>query len=69
MMRFPFRSFDPAIVQEPLIYRLVEAMQHYGEGIKVRKKKKKERKEKEELKKKDLLFLFFFLFPLHRILI
>ena len=34
MQRPPFRSFDPTIMQEPLIYRLVEAMQHYGEGIK-----------------------------------
>ena len=34
MQRPPFRSFDSSIMQEPLIYRLVEAMQHYGEGIK-----------------------------------
>ena len=34
MQRAPMRSFDPSIMQEPLIYRLVEAMQHYGEGIK-----------------------------------
>ena len=62
MMRVPFRSFDPAIVQEPLIYRLVEAMQHYGEGIKVSKKKKEKKKRKEEEKKEDLLS--FFPFPL-----
>ena len=34
MQRAPMRSFDPTIMQEPLIYRLVEAMQHYGAGIK-----------------------------------
>ena len=27
MQKSPFRSFDPTIMQEPLIYRLVEAMQ------------------------------------------
>lgn len=34
MQRIPFRSFDPSIMQEPMIYRLVEAMQHYGQGLK-----------------------------------
>ena len=29
MQKSPMRSFDPAIMQEPLIYRLVEAMQVY----------------------------------------
>jgi len=28
------RSFDPAIMQEPMIYRFVEFMQHYGAGLK-----------------------------------
>lgn len=27
-------TIDPTILQEPLIYRLVEAMQHYGSSIK-----------------------------------
>jgi cyanate lyase len=35
MQQPPFRSFDPKIMQEPLIYRLVEAVQHYGQGIKM----------------------------------
>lgn len=34
MQKCPMRSFDPAIMQDPLIYRLVEAMQHYGMSIK-----------------------------------
>ena len=34
MQKCPMRSFDPAIMQEPLVYRLVEAMQHYGLGLK-----------------------------------
>mmetsp|Transcript_17584 Transcript_17584/g.24162 ORF Transcript_17584/g.24162 Transcript_17584/m.24162 type:complete len:204 (-) Transcript_17584:1426-2037(-) len=34
MMKIPMRSFDPAIIQEPFIYRLVELMQHYGTGLK-----------------------------------
>lgn len=34
MQKFPMRSFDPLMMQEPLVYRLVEAMQHYGMGIK-----------------------------------
>jgi cyanate lyase len=35
MQQPPFRSFDPTIMQEPLIYRLIEAIQHYGQGIKM----------------------------------
>jgi len=34
MRRCPMRSFDPNIVQEPHIYRLTEAVMHYGEAIK-----------------------------------
>lgn len=34
MQLCPMRSFDPAIIQEPLIYRLVECMQHYGQSVK-----------------------------------
>jgi len=34
MQKIPMRSFDPSIMQEPLIYRLVEMMQHYGMGLK-----------------------------------
>ena len=34
MARPPLRSYDPQIIQEPLIYRLVEAVMHYGESIK-----------------------------------
>ncbi len=34
MQKIPFRSFDPTIMQEPMIYRFVEAMQHYGQGLK-----------------------------------
>jgi len=34
MAKVPMRSFDPAIMQEPMIYRFVEAMQHYGSGLK-----------------------------------
>ena len=35
MMKVPFmRSFDPAIIQEPFVYRMVELMQHYGSGTK-----------------------------------
>jgi cyanate lyase len=29
------RSFDSAIRDEPLIYRLEEAVMHYGEGLKM----------------------------------
>jgi cyanate lyase len=35
MKKEPFRSFNPTIMQEPMIYRFVEAMQHYGEGLKL----------------------------------
>lgn len=31
MQAIPDRSFDPNIVQEPTIYRLQEAVLHYGE--------------------------------------
>jgi cyanate lyase len=34
MQKCPMRSFDPSIMQDPLIYRLVEAAQHYGQSIK-----------------------------------
>ncbi|KAG5178053.1 cyanate lyase C-terminal domain-containing protein [Tribonema minus] len=34
MQRCPMRSFDPEIQQEPLIYRLDEAVMHYGEALK-----------------------------------
>ena len=34
LQKAPTRSFDPLLMQEPLVYRLVEAMQHYGAGIK-----------------------------------
>lgn len=34
MMNPPFRSYDPHIVQEPAIYRLNEAVMHFGESIK-----------------------------------
>jgi cyanate lyase len=34
MKRCPMRSYDPAIVQEPHIYRTTEAVLHYGESIK-----------------------------------
>mmetsp|Transcript_16981 Transcript_16981/g.20867 ORF Transcript_16981/g.20867 Transcript_16981/m.20867 type:complete len:175 (+) Transcript_16981:46-570(+) len=30
----PMRSFDPAILQEPNVYRTYEAITHYGEAIK-----------------------------------
>ena len=33
MMKIPsMRSFDPSIIQEPFVYRMVELMQHYGSG-------------------------------------
>lgn len=41
MQKIPFRSFDPLIMQEPFIYRLVEAMQHYGQGLKLLVNEKK----------------------------
>eukprot|EP01036_Dinobryon_divergens_P031367 gene31367-40753_t len=35
MMKIPsMRSFDPSIIQEPFVYRMVELMQHYGSGLK-----------------------------------
>ncbi|KAG2548541.1 cyanate hydratase-like [Panicum virgatum] len=34
MMQPPFRSYHPDIVQEPAIYRLNEAVMHFGESIK-----------------------------------
>jgi cyanate lyase len=33
MQKCPVRSFEPALMQDPLVYRLVEAMQMYGLGI------------------------------------
>lgn len=34
MERTPMRAYDPQIAQEPLVYRLIEAVMHYGESIK-----------------------------------
>ncbi|CAM6083574.1 unnamed protein product [Calypogeia fissa] len=34
MQEIPRRSFDPTILQDPTIYRIYEAVIHYGEGIK-----------------------------------
>mmetsp|Transcript_44405 Transcript_44405/g.122857 ORF Transcript_44405/g.122857 Transcript_44405/m.122857 type:complete len:178 (+) Transcript_44405:80-613(+) len=34
MQKPPMRSFDPAILQEPNVYRTYEAVMHYGEAIK-----------------------------------
>jgi cyanate lyase len=34
MQEIPLRSYDPTIVQDPTIYRLHEAVVHYGESIK-----------------------------------
>jgi cyanate lyase len=34
MKRAPMRSFDETILQEPLIYRLNEAVNHYGDSLK-----------------------------------
>ncbi|XP_073002452.1 cyanate hydratase [Typha latifolia] len=34
MMSPPFRSYHPNIIQEPAIYRLNEAVMHFGESIK-----------------------------------
>jgi cyanate lyase len=34
MQKCPMRSFDPTILQDPLIFRLVEACQHYGQSVK-----------------------------------
>ncbi|KAG2327325.1 hypothetical protein Bca52824_010053 [Brassica carinata] len=34
MMSSPWRSYDPNLIQEPTIYRLNEAVMHFGESIK-----------------------------------
>ncbi|MED6130895.1 hypothetical protein PIB30_004755 [Stylosanthes scabra] len=34
MMRPPLRSYDPHLIQEPAVYRLNEAVMHFGESIK-----------------------------------
>ncbi|MCC7212424.1 MAG: cyanase [Candidatus Brocadia sp.] len=34
MRKCPMRSFDPAIIQEPNIYRMTEVCLHYGNSIK-----------------------------------
>ncbi|KAL5542322.1 hypothetical protein UlMin_010032 [Ulmus minor] len=34
MLKPPFRSYDPNLIQEPAIYRLNEAVMHFGESIK-----------------------------------
>ncbi|KAF7801365.1 cyanate hydratase [Senna tora] len=34
MMKPPMRSFDPNLIQEPTVYRLNEAVMHFGESIK-----------------------------------
>ncbi|KAJ3064698.1 hypothetical protein HDU98_011907 [Podochytrium sp. JEL0797] len=34
MKKAPIRSFDPLLIQEPTIYRLNEAVNHYGHSIK-----------------------------------
>ncbi|TKY53744.1 Cyanate hydratase [Spatholobus suberectus] len=34
MMRPPLRSYDPNLIQDPTIYRLNEAIMHFGESIK-----------------------------------
>ncbi|CAA6673295.1 unnamed protein product [Spirodela intermedia] len=34
MMRPPMRSYDPNLIQEPSVYRLNEAVMHFGESIK-----------------------------------
>ncbi|KAH9764211.1 Cyanate hydratase [Citrus sinensis] len=34
MMRPPIRSYDPNLIQEPTVYRLNEAVMHFGESIK-----------------------------------
>jgi cyanate lyase len=33
MQRVPFRSYDPSIATEPLVYRMQEAVLHNGEAI------------------------------------
>ncbi|KAL3828273.1 hypothetical protein ACJIZ3_017075 [Penstemon smallii] len=34
MMQPPIRSYDPNLIQEPTVYRLHEAVMHFGESIK-----------------------------------
>ena len=34
MVKAPLRRFDESTLQEPTVYRLMEAVQHYGESIK-----------------------------------
>lgn len=34
MMQAPLRSYDPNLVQDPTVYRLNEAVMHFGESIK-----------------------------------
>ncbi|KAK7354927.1 hypothetical protein VNO80_14169 [Phaseolus coccineus] len=34
MMRAPLRSYDPNLIQDPTVYRLNEAVMHFGESIK-----------------------------------
>lgn len=34
MQRCPYRSFNETVREEPLVYRLEEAVLHYGEGLK-----------------------------------
>ncbi|XP_020963160.1 cyanate hydratase-like isoform X1 [Arachis ipaensis] len=34
MMRHPLRSYDPHLIQDPTVYRLNEAVMHFGESIK-----------------------------------
>ncbi|GAB4850860.1 hypothetical protein Ancab_030161 [Ancistrocladus abbreviatus] len=34
MMKPPMRSYDPNLIQEPTVYRLNEAVMHFGESIK-----------------------------------
>src|SRR5207237_6792177 len=33
MQKPPVRSFDPAIIQEPHVYRMTEVCAHYGDGM------------------------------------
>ncbi|KAL5702378.1 cyanase [Ranunculus cassubicifolius] len=34
MMKSPMRSYDPHLIDEPTVYRLHEAIMHFGESIK-----------------------------------
>ncbi|EPS70702.1 cyanate hydratase, partial [Genlisea aurea] len=34
MMQPPLRSYDPQLIQDPTVYRLSEAVMHFGESIK-----------------------------------